>query len=146
MLAIECDDRAGREPRQIGREVIGAGRPDRPVHEIRARILGVRIAVEKVADGETPDRPRDAVDVALPSELKRAVRNLFLLAAEAECLAEEIALRAELRKLRATLLRFTIRKASQPERSVQAESLGQFRIEVELAALPHPPSENRFRR
>ena len=78
--------------------------------------------------------------------MKRTIRNLFLLAAEAECLAEEIALRAEFRKIRAALLRFTIRKACQPERSVQAESLRQFRVEIQFAAIPQPPSEKRIRR
>src|SRR6202022_2206842 len=112
----------------------------------RAAMRGVGVAVEKVANGKSPDRQCHAVDVAFSSELKRAVRHLFLLAAEAEGLADEIALRAELRKIRTALLRFTIRKASQPERRVQAESLRQFRIEVELAAVPQPPAEKRIRR
>ena len=141
ILAVEFDDAAAGIARQVGGEVVGGRRPHRPVHEIGARILGVGIAVEEIADREAADDQRDAVDVALARQLVGGVSDVFLFAAESEGLLEIIALRPEFRECRARLLRFAIGETRKAQRSVQAEALREFRVEIEFAALPQPNTE-----
>ena len=103
--------------------------------------MRIGIGVEDIADGEAADGERDAVDVALAGELVGGVLDVFLLAAETEGLAEEVTLRAEFRIGRAGLLRFAIGESGEPERAVDAEPLSELGIEIELAAVPQPPSD-----
>jgi hypothetical protein len=73
----------------IGGIVERARCPDRPVHEILSRIVGVGVAVEDVDDGELSDLNRQAGDVLLSGELEWAAVQVLLLATKAEGLAQE---------------------------------------------------------
>jgi hypothetical protein len=98
VLAIKFDHGASRVAGQIGREIISHRRPHRPVHEVRSWVLGVGVAIEKIADGKTPDNHRDAVDVAFTCQLIGRVRDLFLLAGDrrsASCIVHWTDLKGE---------------------------------------------------
>src|SRR5262249_2865436 len=94
IFLIELGHRAIAEPDPVGWIVEGAGRPDRPVHEIRARVHGVGVGIEDVVDRESADLNGDPRDVALACHLAVAALDGFLLAAEPERLPQEQARRA----------------------------------------------------
>ena len=90
-------------------------------------------------------------NAARPWGIDRRMHNVepemdrLLRAAKTEGLAQEIALCANLRIVRAALLRFTIRETGEAQRVADSEALRELGIEIELAALPHPPAEERAR-
>ncbi len=90
---------------------------------------------------QASDGHGDAIDVALAGHLQRAVCDVFLFTAEAEGLAEVIPLRAEFRILGAALLCLAIGEAAEAQGAADAEALRQFRVEIELAAVPQAPAE-----
>jgi hypothetical protein len=99
------------------------------------------VGIENVADRDSADRQRDAIDVTLPSQLIGAVLDDFLLAAETECLPEEVTLRTNFRESCARLLCFAIGESGKPESAGKAISLRQLRIEIDFTALPQPPPD-----
>ena len=135
-FAIEFEHAAAGEAGQIGGEVVSSGGPDRPVHEIRARIVCVSIGVKKIADRKSSNCQGDAVNVALAGNLVRAVFDRFLLAAQTKSLAEKITLRADAGKFGSGFLGFAITETSKTEGFGDAETLRQFGIEIDLAAFP----------
>src|SRR5262249_34765120 len=90
------------------------------------------------ADGQC-----DPVDITLATELIGAVLDILLLAPEAEGLPEEIALSAKPRIGRTALLRLAVGEAGQSQSGVQAETLRELGVEIELAAVPQPPAQKR---
>jgi hypothetical protein len=106
----------------------------------------IGVVVEVVADGEAADNEGDAIDVALAGQLVQGVGDLLLLAAEPEGLFEEIALCAKPRKWGAGLLRFPVGKTGQSQRAVDAETLRELGIQIDLAAVPEPRAEKGRRR
>ena len=138
MLLVELGGDTVGQPDLVGRIVERAGRPHRPVHEILAGILGVGVAVEHVGHGELAGLQRQPVDVDLAGELAWTAGQLFLLAAEAEGLAQKQARRVVMRIGEVGFLRFAAGKARCADRVVQAEALQQFGIVIDLAAFPEP--------
>ena len=96
ILAVEFDHGAAGKPGQVGREIVGADDHIAQFMKSSARILRIGVAVEEIADGESADGYRDAVDVALARQLIGRVGHFFLFAAETKGLPEEIALCAKL--------------------------------------------------
>src|SRR6185437_12120220 len=142
---VQLDHGAAGEARVVGGEVVGSRLPHRPVHEIGARIVGIGVVVEEVADRKAAHDERDAVDVTLACELVGTIGDILLLTAEPKGLLEVVALRPDPRERRAGLLGFAIRKSGNPKRAVEAEALRELRVEIELAALPKPDAEERGR-
>ena len=138
LLLIKFGSGAVGQPDLVGRVVERARRPHRPVHEILAGVLGIGVAVEDIGDGEFAGLDRQPRDIGLAGELTRSAGQLFLLAAEAKGLTQEQPRRVVVRIGEVGFLRFAARKAGGADGVVQAESLQQFRIEIDLAALPEP--------
>ena len=76
--------------------------------------MRIGIGVENVADGNAADRHRDAVDVALAGQLMGGILDVLLLAAETECLAQEVTLRPKSGEQCPGLLRLAIGEAGEP--------------------------------
>jgi hypothetical protein len=81
VFLIELSHRAIGQPDLVGGIVEGAGGPDRPVHEIGARVHGVGVVVEDVMDGEFSDLDGEPRYVALLGHLAVRAFDRFLLAA-----------------------------------------------------------------
>ena len=137
-LLVQLGGRAIGQAELVGRIVERAGRPDRPVHEVLARVLGVGVAVEHVEHGEFADLQGEPRHVLLAGELQLAGAELLLLAAEAEGLAQEKPRGVVVRIGKVRLLRLAIGEAAKPDRVAEAEALQQFGIVIDLAAVPQP--------
>src|SRR5262249_40037096 len=98
-------------------------------------------AVKYVDNRELSRLHCQPVDVDLAGELQLATWKLFLFAAEAKGLAHEQARRVEVRVGEIRLLRLAVCEATGARGVVQAKSLEQFRIEIDLAAFPEPRVE-----
>src|SRR5262249_15133510 len=130
------DHRAVAEPDPVGGIVEGAGRPDRPVHEILARVHGVGVGVEDVVDRESADLDGHPRDIALAGHLAVVALDGFLLAAEPERLPQKQARRAVAGIWKLRFLGFTVGEAGGAGRVVQPEALQKLWIVVELAPVP----------
>src|SRR5205807_2169683 len=73
----------------VGRVVPGAVIHQRPVEELRPRVVAVAVVVEQVGGGHLADANRDPVDVADAGELVRAGLDPLHVAVQAERLADE---------------------------------------------------------
>ena len=138
LFLVELGGGAVGQADLVGGIVECAGRPHRPVHEILAGVLGVGVAVENIDDGEFAGLQRQPRDVHLAGELGRPAGQFFLLAAEAEGLAHEQPRGVVMRVGEVGFLRLAARKARGADGVVQAKSLQQFGIVIDLAALPEP--------
>ena len=87
-----------------------AGIDERPVQEVGLRIVGVFVGVEKIDDGEFADRQHQAVLRHRTGELVDVGVNLLRFAAEVDGLADEIALHARVRIIRAELVGLAARE------------------------------------
>ena len=138
LLLVELGGDAVGEPEPVGGIIEGAGRPDRPVHEILAGVLGVGIAVKDIAHRELAGLQRQPVDVDLARELLLSAGKLLLLAAESEGLAHEQPRGVVVRVGEVRLLRLAAGKSGETDGVAQAEPLQQFGIVIDLAAFPEP--------
>ena len=141
VFLVKIRHRAVGQPEPVRRIVERARRPDRPVEEILARIVGVRIRVENVVHRELADLDAQAGHVALAGHLAVVALDRFLLTAKSECMTQEQArgVVARIRKVR--LLRFAVRETARARRAVEAEALQQFGIVIDLAAVPDAHAE-----
>src|SRR5262249_5060489 len=105
------------------RKVVCNGLPKRPVLKIYAGVMRVSVVVKDIADGDAPDRHRDAIDVTLAGELIGSVLDGLLLATETKGLTEKVALRAKLWEVTACLLRFAIGETSKTQRASKSKAL-----------------------
>ena len=119
----------------VGGIVEGAGRPDRPVEEVEARVVRVGVVVEDVLDGIAAGLDRDARYVALAGELKVVALDLLALAALPDGLAQEQA-RRRVARVGEVALRLAVGKAAGAVRLGEAGTLQYLGVVVELAALP----------
>ena len=108
--------------------------------------MGVDVAVEEVAERELAGDHGDALDIAGSGDGVRAVGHFLGLAAQAEGLAQEVAVGAQLREGRAGLLRLAVDEARDAQRPRQAEALTEFRVVVELGVLEELQAEEERRR
>ena len=138
MLLVEFGRGAVGQADLVGGIVNRAGRPHRPVHEILAGVLGVGVAVEYIDDGEFAGLHRQPGDIDLAGELLRGAGKLLLFAAKAEGLAQEQPRGVVMRVGEVGFLRFAVREARGAHGVVQAKSLQQFGIVIDLAAFPEP--------
>src|SRR5581483_11474227 len=128
-------------PDLVCRIVESAGRPDRPVEEVVARVARIGVVVEHVVHGEAADLDGQAIDVALARHLPIAALDLVLAAAKPEGLPQEQPRGAVARKQEARLLRLAVGIAGEADGVAQAEALQELGVVVELAAIPKLDAE-----
>ena len=99
-------------------------------------VVGVVVGVEQVVHGELADLEGESRDVFLAGELAVLALDFLALAAQPDLLAEEVARRVETREGEVGFLRLAVGEAAGTRGVVEAEPLQQFRVVVELGALP----------
>ena len=103
--------------------------------------LGYDVTLVEHADhlrtgGSPIDIRGDALDVARAGDRVGPVGHVLGLAAQAEGLADEVAVRAQPREGGAGLLRLAVDEAGHTRRARKAETLTEFGVVVEFRALP----------
>lgn len=96
---------------------------NRPIEEIVTRIVRIDILVEDVATGEFANRNDNPICRARPRELVQVRVEALRLATEVDCLSDEKAVQAEVRRLRADFVRLAAEESRDADRVRQAEAL-----------------------
>ena len=111
---------------------------DRPVEEIAARIMGVAIGVEHVANAELADRQHQPVGAPAPRELVGGGLDRLAVSAQPDRLAEEQALQPDIGRAPADLIGLRAGKARDAQRIGQPEALIDLRVDPRLRPVPRP--------
>ncbi len=106
-----------------------------------ARIVRRYRAVKNIGHAELADRHDDTIGRLLAAEDIQVGIDIALVAAQAEGLAQEQALQAQIGIGLADLIGLAGRKAGQAQGVGQAETLVDLRIDPKLAALPRAVAE-----
>ena len=106
-------------------------------------IMRIGVAVEYIDYREPARRDGDPGDILLSGELVRSVLDRLLLAAEAEGLPHEDTGDVYPRHWEVRFLRFTVGKASDSQRVVEAKALHEFRVDIDFGAVPRSIAEVR---
>ena len=89
MFLIELRCYTVGEPELVRGIVECSGRPDRPVHEVLAAILGVAVPVKDIDDRKLAGLQRQTGYIGLAGELHGSTGQVFLFTAEPESLAHK---------------------------------------------------------
>ena len=136
MGLIEFGGKAGDVAEGIGGIVPGFVGHEGPVEELGAGIVGVGVVIENVLGGKFAQGEGEAGDVLLAGEGELIVVDVFLVAAEADGLAEEEAGEIDVGGIGAEAEGFAVGKAIDAEGVVDAETLPQEAVEVGFSAGP----------
>ncbi len=130
----------------VGGIIPGAGVDQRPVQEIVAGVVGIFHGVEDIGGAELADSQHQAVGRLLAGELVDVGVDFFGGGAEVDGLADEIARHPQVGIVLAELIGLCARKAREPERVAQSESLVDLRVDPDFGSLPgrHPDIERRI--
>src|SRR5208282_4669039 len=99
----------------------------RPVHELRARIVGVSVVIENIHGCHPSECEREPGNILFSSEGKFVIGHVFLIAAKADGLSNEEAREGAFRNSGAKAIGFAVRKTFHINPSTWASAPGHSR-------------------
>ncbi len=142
---VPLDHRAPRVAARVRGVVPGAGAHQRPIEELRARVVRVGVGVEVVDEREFSRDDGQAPRRGGPGRLVRPVVDLFSLAAEAEHLADEQARGRHDGRRVADPVDLPVRLAGDAQRAADAAAAAELGVQVHLGPRDEPHTHEQRR-